>query len=265
MPLLLVLAGCSQDTQAGRFGLPEPISDRAPHIGDLWYWAWWACWIIGALVWGLIGYAAFRFRHKKGDGAPRQTRYNLPMEILYTLVPILIVSVLFVFTSRTEHAVLAKEQNVQHEIDVVGQKWSWTFNYRESHNGGQDVYDAGTIEKIPDLYLPLNESVRFNLSSPDVIHSFWVPEFYFKLDVIPGRHNSFDVTPNKEGVFEGKCAELCGTYHSAMLFRVHVVPRAEYDRHMSDLAARGQTGVVLGPQGGVTLVTPKPEAKKEGE
>lgn len=264
-PLLLLLAGCSQETQAGRFGLPEAISDRAPHIGNLWYWAWWTAWIVGILVWGLMGYAAIRFRRRKGDGPPRQTRYNLPMEIMYTLVPILIVSVLFVFTARTEHAVLAKDPAPQHTIDVVGQKWSWTFNYREAQNGQQDVWEAGTIQKIPDLYLPLDESVRFNLTSPDVIHSFWVPEFYFKLDVIPGHPNSFDLTPTKAGSFEGKCAELCGTYHSAMLFHVHVVPRAEFDQRMSELAARGQTGVVLGPKGGVTLVTPEYATKKEGE
>lgn len=266
VPALILLVGCSRDTQAGRFGLPEAASDRAPATGDLWFWAWVACWVIGAFVWGLIGYAAIRFRRKRDDhSAPRQTRYNLPMEVMYTLVPILIVAILFVFTSRTETKVLAKEATPAHVIDVVGYKWSWIFNYKDSINGGQDVNEGGTLERIPDLYLPIDEPVRFNLSSPDVIHSFWVPEFYFKLDVIPGRDNSFDLTPTREGVFEGKCAELCGTYHSAMLFRVHVVPKAEYQQYLQQLEDRGQTGSNYGPQSGTTLASRAPIATEEGK
>jgi len=88
--------------------------------------------------------------------------------------------------------------------------------------------------------------VRFELRSPDVIHSFWIPEFYFKMDVVPGRANSFDLTPTREGTFTGRCAELCGLYHSRMLFEVHVVPRAEYDQHLSDLKAAGDVGAPEG-------------------
>ena len=94
----------------------------------------------------------------------------------------------------------------------------------------------------------MDESVRFNLISPDVNHSFWIPEFYFKLDVVPGRQNSFDVTPTREGVFTGRCAELCGLYHTRMIFKVHVVPREEYDAHLQQLQAAGQIGE---PEGGV--------------
>jgi cytochrome c oxidase subunit II len=89
--------------------------------------------------------------------------------------------------------------------------------------------------------------VRFNLSSPDVIHSFWIPAFYSKLDVIPGRHNYFDATPNREGEFVGKCAELCGTYHSAMLFNVRIVSEDEYNSYLKSLIAKGQTGEAKGP------------------
>jgi len=93
----------------------------------------------------------------------------------------------------------------------------------------------------------VNKPVRFNLASADVIHSFWVPAFYFKLDVIPGRHNSFDITPDKVGVYSGKCAELCGTYHSAMLFTVHVVPEQEYIAYLNDLKSKGQVGEITAP------------------
>ena len=180
---------------------------------------------------------------------PRQSRYNLPMEIFYTLAPFIIIGVLFYYTILAQNSVQARVPEPDVTIDVVGQKWSWTFNYKEAENPavGSDVWEAGTINKTPDLYLPVGKSVHFNLSSPDVIHSFWVPSFYMKLDVVPGRHNNFYVTPTKEGVFAGKCAELCGTYHSAMLFNVHIVSEDEYNAYLKTLVAKGQTGVAKGP------------------
>ncbi|MDN5571596.1 MAG: cytochrome c oxidase subunit II [Propionibacteriaceae bacterium] len=224
----------------------EPASDRAPFIGNLWDGAWIASMVIGVFVWGLIGYVLFRFRRRDDREMPRQIRYNLPLEILYTLVPFLIIGVLFFFTVQSQNAVLAKEADEDvHVVDVVGQKWSWTFNYREADNPdiGTDAHTVGTIEEIPTLVLPVDEPVRFNLESADVIHSFWIPDFYFKLDVVPGLDNSFDVTPTKEGTFLGKCAELCGTYHAAMVFHVEVVSVDEYNAHVRELAAAGNTGL----------------------
>lgn len=248
----LGLAGCQQATveQWGRWGLPEAASDRALYIGNLWNGAWIASMVIGVFVWGLIGWVVIRYRRKHADHAPRQVRYNLPMEIVYTLVPFLIIGVLFFFTVLAQNGVQAKETTTPvHTINVVGQKWSWSFNYLESSNPeiGVDAHSIGTLEQIPELYLPVNEPVRFNLNSADVIHSFWIPDFYFKLDVIPGLTNSFDVTPTKEGRFLGKCAELCGTYHAAMVFHVNVVSPEEYAAHVKELADLGQTGEVTGP------------------
>lgn len=246
------LAGCSADVAAQwqRFGLPEPASDRAPHMGNLWVGTWVAALAVGVFVWGLIAWVVIRYRRRPGDPEhPRQTKYNLPLELLYTLVPFLIIFVLFIYTVQTQNTVLAKEAKPQHTITVVGQKWSWTFSYLESANAavGTDVHEIGTIDKIPDLYLPVDHSVRFNLSSADVIHSFYVPGFYFKLDVIPGLANSFDLTPNKLGDFQGRCAELCGTYHSAMLFNVHVVSEADYIAYLNKLKASGQVGEITAP------------------
>ena len=248
----LALSGCSQDTldQWGRWGMPASASEQAPWIGNLWNGAWIASMVIGVFVWGLIFWVMFRYRRKNDKEVPRQTRYNLPLEILYTLVPFLIIGVLFFFTVQSQDNVLAKTPGgAAHTVNVLGQKWSWTFNHMEDQNPavGAVVHEGGTIEKIPDLYLPVNESVRFNLTSADVIHSFWVPEFYFKLDVIPGHPNSFDVTPNRTGTFLAKCAELCGTYHSAMLFNVHVVSVDEYNAYLKGLLAKGQTGELKAP------------------
>ena len=262
--LLVLLAGCSG--QAARFGLPEPASDRAPYIADLWIGAWVASLVIGVFVWGLIGWAVIRYRRKHSDPeVPRQTQYHLPLELLYTLVPFLIIGVLFFYTVRAQDAVLAKENTPDHTVNVIGQKWSWTFNYMEKDNPaiGDNAHEIGTVQRIPDLYLPVGKSVRFNVNSPDVIHSFWIPAFLFKVDVIPGHPNSFDVTPTKLGVFDGKCAELCGTWHSAMLFKVHVVSEEEYNAQVKKLIAAGKTGEVLLPSNAPnTLPTVKPEEKK---
>lgn len=249
---MLVLAGCSAETTAqwGRFGLPESASDRAPYIGNLWVGAWIASLVVGVFVWGLIVWVMIRYRRRTPDEHPRQTRYNLPLELLYTLVPFLIIGVLFFYTVQAQNSVLAKvtTQPVT-TVNVIGQKWSWTFNYMEDQNPavGAIVHEAGTIDRIPDLYLPVDKPVRFNLASADVIHSFWIPAFYFKLDVIPGRTNSFDVTPEKLGTYSGKCAELCGTYHAAMLFTVHVVTEEEYTAYLNKLKAAGQVGEIKAP------------------
>ena len=252
-PLTLVLSGCSAETLAqwGRFGLPEGATDRAPFIGNLWVGSWVASLVIGVFVWGLIGWVVVRYRRKGHDEHPRQTRYNLPMELLYTLVPFLIIGVLFFYTVHAQNGVLAKDPTQPATtVNVIGQKWSWTFNYLEADNPavGAVVHEVGTIDKIPDLYLPVNKKVRFNLASADVIHSFWVPAFYFKLDVIPGHPNSFEVTPDKVGVYNGKCAELCGTYHAAMLFTVHVVTEDEYHAYLNQLKSAGQTGEIKAPE-----------------
>ena len=260
---LVVLAGCSG--QGARVGLLEPASDRAPEMGNLWIGAWVASLVIGVLVWGLIFYAAFRYRRRPGNQAPRQTKYNLPMELLYTLVPLLIIAVLFFFTVKAQNRVLDQSKPVSHTINVVGQKWSWTFNYMEADNPavGNVVHQVGTMSKIPDLYLPVNKPVRFNLTSADVIHSFWVPAFYFKLDAIPGHPNSFDVTPNKLGTYDGKCAELCGTYHANMIFKVHVVSEDEYNAKLKELAAKGQIGERKAPVSATQMATqPAKEPRK---
>jgi cytochrome c oxidase subunit 2 len=250
---LLLLGACSQadQDQIARLAMPEPASDRAPMIADLWNGAWLAGLLVGILVWGLIIYASIKYRRRSHEEIPVQTRYNLPIEILYTVAPVIMVLVLFFFTVQTQNDVLAAASETggeaDHTVEVVGQQWSWTFNYvEEDAVDGDTVYTVGTPAEIPTLVLPVDESVQVNLSSPDVIHSFWVPAFLFKMDVVPGRDNSFEFTPTREGTFAGKCAELCGVYHSRMLFNVEVVSADEYAQHLQDLKDQGNVGLVLG-------------------
>jgi cytochrome c oxidase subunit II len=243
---LLALAGCSGS--ASRGFLPDGVTSESPRVISLWNGAWIAALAVGVLVWGLTLWCVVRYRKRKNDHRlPDQLRYNLPLEILYTVVPLFMVAVLFYYTQRDESALLRVSSNPQNVVNVAGKRWAWDFNYitENAYETSTQVNITGQVadsKDLPELYLPVNETTRFYLTTRDVNHSFWVPAFLMKMDLIAGRVNSFQVTPTETGVFAGKCAELCGTYHAYMLFEVHVVPRAQYDQHIAQLKARGQTG-----------------------
>lgn len=247
---LALLGGCSaaDQTELKRLGQPLGATDRTNGIHELWIGSWIAAMAVGVLVWGLIGYACVRYRRRSDDEIPVQTRYNLPIEILYTVAPVVMVLVFFYYTVVAQNDVLAKVKKPDHSITVVGQQWSWTFNYVKDDglDGKTTVYEAGTTADRPTLVLPLGESVEIKLISPDVAHSFWVPAFLFKLDVIPGQVNSLSFTPTREGTFIGRCAELCGVYHARMLFDVKVVSPDEYDANLRKLQQQGKVGLVRG-------------------
>ncbi|MFJ4683260.1 cytochrome c oxidase subunit II [Streptomyces sp. NPDC091377] len=275
--VLATATGCTWE-DFPRLGMPTPVTEEAPRILSLWQGSWAAALAVGVLVWGLILWSAiFHRRSRTKIEVPPQTRYNVPIEALYTVVPIIIVSVLFYFTARDETKLLSLEKKPDVTVNVVGFQWSWCFNYIANVEGSTgDAKTAKELDAIPDRYrkdfpadaggayscgtpgernpqtnnpgptlvLPEGKTVRFVLTSRDVIHSFWVVPFLFKQDVIPGHTNAFQVTPNKQGTFLGKCAELCGVDHSRMLFNVKVVSEERYEQHLKDLAKKGQTGYV---------------------
>jgi cytochrome c oxidase subunit II len=250
---MLLLGSCSSAEQESikRLAQPQGATDRADGIHGLWMGAWLAAILVGVLVWGLIIYACIRFRRRRDDEIPVQTRYSLPIEILYTVAPVVMVLVLFFFTVTVQNDVLAEASEsgkADHTITVVGQQWSWTFNYDKDKalDGSTTVFEAGTTAYRPTLVLPLNESINVKLRSPDVVHSFWVPAFLFKMDVVPGLDNHFSFTPTRKGTFVGRCAELCGTYHSRMLFKVKVVDADAYATYLKKLQREGNIGPALG-------------------
>ena len=248
--LILVLTGCSSYEFSRGFLPGEPgVTTHTDMIVNFWNGSWIVLWAVGLIAWGLMFYAVIVYRRRKGDSSlPEQMRYNNPIEALFTVVPLVMVIGFFAFTADT----MAKiEQPVDSElhVQVIGKQWSWDFNYTDNmvyETGIQSQFDGelGSEAALPTLYLPVNTSVEIELTSRDVVHSFWVIDFLYKKDTFPGKTNYMYVTPQREGTYKGKCAELCGEYHSMMLFNVKVVSRAEFDTQMAALAAKGNTGLL---------------------
>jgi cytochrome c oxidase subunit 2 len=249
----VALSGCSSEVARGWLPSTPETTNQTGRVMSLWNGSWIAALLVGVLVWGLILWSVVAYRRRRDDtGLPAQVRYNVPLEILYTAIPVMMVSVLFYFTARDQAAIAALSNKPDVVVNVVGKQWAWDFNYLEQGGQPLNVYEAGVQvqpnqrasdeSQAPVLYLPVNRKVEFRLTSRDVVHAFWVLPFLYKMDVIPGVENRFEVTPQRTGEFRGKCTELCGEYHAYMLFRVKVVPQEEFDRHMADLRARGQVG-----------------------
>jgi len=239
--LVLGLTGCTNDTLT-RLGFPNPITDQGKTVLTLWQGSWIAGLLVGVLVWGLILWAVIFHRKRKGvNKLPPQARYNMPIEIMYTAVPFVLIAVLFYFTARDENYIDKLSAKPDVTVNVLGFQWSWQFNYPQYHvtNTGA-MYGYGTL---PVLEIPKGETVRFNLASEDVIHAFWVPEFLFKRDVIPGHPNHFQVTATQTGTYIGHCSELCGLYHSKMLFTLKVVTPQQFQAYMAaQQAAQSSSG-----------------------
>ncbi|HEX6356313.1 MAG TPA: cytochrome c oxidase subunit II [Actinophytocola sp.] len=244
----MTASGCSS-SEVLRFGWPEAITPQAERMRDFWTWSVIASLIVGVIVWALILWPVVAHR-KKSDKLPKQFQYNHFLEAIYTGVPSIIVVILFYFTVTTQNYVLAEEpqDEVGVNVDVLAFQWNWQFTYNEYENAdgqrieprtseGDLVTTTGSTTEIPLLVLPSKSTIHYNLRAKDVIHSFFVPEFNFKRDVFPypeknNQDNTFQNSIDKEGSFVGRCAELCGTYHSGMNFEVRVLDQERFDQYM---------------------------------
>ncbi|MDQ6697086.1 MAG: cytochrome c oxidase subunit II [Actinomycetota bacterium] len=221
----LVLGGCALP----RFGAPRPASRQAGHTLALWQGTVIAALVVGVIVWSLIIWSIVRYRRRSED-VPNQKPENIPIEILYSIIPILIVAGLFAFTLRTQHETTQVAKRPQLVVDVIGFQWQWQFRYR-----GEGITVTGDSEgKRPQLVLPVGETVQLNLIAADVNHSFWVPRFLSKRDLIPGVRNRINVNVTELGTFVGRCAEFCGLDHWRMNFEVHAVSKAAYRTWLRD-------------------------------
>jgi cytochrome c oxidase subunit II len=257
---VLCLTGCTNDTFT-RLGFPNPVTEQGNTVVTLWQGSWIAGLAVGAVVWGLILWAVV-FHRKRGNKLPPQVRYNMPIEIMYTAVPFVLIAVFFYYTAKDENYIDNLPKNPQVVVDVTGFQWTWQFNYPQYNNvesigamwnpgdptltgphpQQQDPITDQSAGGLPVLEIPVGETVQFNLTSVDVVHAFWVPEFLFKRDVVPDHPNHFSITATRTGEFLGHCSELCGIYHSRMLFWLKIVSPQQFQQDMSTLEVQQHSG-----------------------
>jgi cytochrome c oxidase subunit 2 len=242
------LTGCD----VHNYGLPAPNTTQGKSVVDLWLFCLYTATALGVIVFAVLFYSMIRHRRRNNE-LPTQTEGNVALEVTYTVIPLIIVVVLFFWGLKAQDTATALD-NPDVTIDVTGYQWNWIFDYP-----GKNVSVTGGIQKIddnttyPEFVVPVDKRIRFNLTAADVNHAFFVPGFLTKRDLIPGVRNAIEVTPNKLGEFDGHCAELCGTNHAYMNFRVKVVPQAEYDKWLTAqaviTAANNKKGLSPSTQG----------------
>jgi cytochrome c oxidase subunit II len=233
---MVLATGCSVGHTFHGFGWPEHgITEQSHRMYNLWVGSVIAALSVGVLTWSLIFWCIIRYR-KRGDDLPPQVRYNVPIETVYTVIPFVIIAVLFYYTARTETYVdkINDKTPPAVQVEVLAFQWNWKFTYRgETDVNNEKISTVGTPDVVPVLVVPTGERIRFIENSQDVIHSFWVPDMLFKRDVIPGVTNQFEVTIDREGAYVGHCAEMCGTYHSEMNFELRAVSQAQYAQFLA--------------------------------
>jgi cytochrome c oxidase subunit 2 len=252
--LALALAGCSREQYPQTALLP--LSDFA-RIGDsiqdqTFYWA------LGVfvLVEGALIYAIFRFRGRPDDPEPSQIHGNTTIEVIWTLIPALILAAIAVptvkgiFETNTTPAGATK-------IEVIGHQWWWEFRYP----------DAG-ITTANEMYIPAGKTVEMVINSADVIHSFWPPRFAGKRDVFPGRETRLWWKADSTGLYPGQCAEYCGIQHARMAFHIRSVTPQEFDAWIGHMKSKGPKPPpaqgAAAPPAGDSLRTASAGAKVQG-
>lgn len=230
----LTLTSCSSKDVSG-FGFEHGVSSVNETSISLWQGAWIAAAVVGVFTAILILWPAFRHR-RKGNEFPRQTQYNIPTEVAYTIIPFIIVAVLFYFTAKDQSKItkIDHAKPAAHKIHVNGIQWSWQFTYEDK---GPDATVTGTPAQAPELVIPQGEEVEFKITASDVVHGFWIPAFMIQMQNIPGVENHLRFTANKLGTYPGRCNILCGRSHSQMLFKVKVVTPDQYRAYLDNLGA----------------------------
>ncbi|HHB90924.1 MAG TPA: cytochrome c oxidase subunit II [Anaerolineae bacterium] len=171
------------------------------------------------LVNGILIYSIFAFRRKKGEenAVGANIHGNTKLEIAWTVIPLITV-LFFAYLGTIVLNDISAAASDELEVNVTARQWSWSFAYPEEGVNSTE------------LYLPVGRKVKLTMTSEDVIHSFWVPEFRVKMDTVPGITTTLRITPSEEGTYKVRCAELCGTAHAAMLGTIRVVSQEEFDQ-----------------------------------
>ena len=240
----------------GRKGIQEQVTEigrSAAAFHDNWLLL--MCFVISAFVLALLGYTMFRFRHS-ANPTPSRTSHNTLIEVIWTVVPVLILVAIAIPSIRLIRAQYSPPP-ADVTIKVIGNQWYWTYQYPD--NGGFEIVSNMLKEKgeaAPGarfrtdadgppllavderIVIPANKVVKFIVTSADVIHAFAVPAFWTKMDASPGRLNETWVKVDRPGVYFGQCSELCGARHGYMPIAVEVVDEATFNAW---IASKGGT------------------------
>ena len=224
--IVLAAAGCT----------PRSVTEQGRAVYNLYNLFLYIAAVVFVVVSGLVLWSVVRYR-RRDDELPKQIHGNNRLELLWTLIPTVIVLVLFAFTLVAQNKVLDKSGQGDVNVTVTAFQWSWRFTYEGT---GAEV--LGTPETVPEMVVPVGQRVRVKLVSADVVHSFYVPQTLFKRQAIPGTVNQFDLTFDKVGLYHGQCTQFCGLQHTDMTFRVRVVTQGQYQTWLAAAARRGQAG-----------------------
>ncbi len=204
--------------------------------------------IVAAIVMALITWSIIRYR-RRSDEMPRQFHEHIGIEMTYTIIPIIIVAVLFFFTVLSENNVdttVSAEATAAHgkpvvDITVTAFQWGWRFDYPNLGVGVAGELTNGPNDHGPQMVVPEGETVQITLLSNDVVHGFYVRDFNFSRYAQPGVTNVFDLNVVRLGTFDGQCTQFCGLYHTDMLFSVKSVTPAQFRQWASAQVAAGNT------------------------
>lgn len=215
------------------WGMPDPITDRLQIIQDIYIQLLVVGTLVFLFVFAWLVYNLVKFR-PGGEGEPtfEEERSNIKAEIAWTVVPIIIVAWVGVISYDGFQALEQEPEDPAAEIQLEGFQWFWQANYGEDVELSQQPGSDGSLANAEPFLIPAGEPVTFNVTSGDVIHSFWIPELGVKIDATPGRSNTVSVTA-PEGEYLIQCAEFCGRAHAYMRAKVHAVPQDEYDGWLS--------------------------------
>jgi cytochrome c oxidase subunit II len=220
--LVLVASGCASDAPLDTL---DPQGPAARTIDNLLNPVLIVAGVVFLFVELGIVYLAVRFRRRGDDDdeeLPAQTHGNLVLELGWTILPAVILAFIAVGTLATLFD-LAEEPEGALEVEVVGQQWWWEFQYDTDGDGEGDLRTAN------EMVIPVGEPVSLDITSRDVIHSFWIPALNGKRDAVPGRHHPLTIEADEPGSYWGQCTEYCGLSHANMRMRVIALPRDEYD------------------------------------
>jgi cytochrome c oxidase subunit II len=224
--LMLMAAGCT----------PQSVTEEGRAVYGLYNLFMYIAAVVFVVVSGLVIWSVIRYR-RRDDELPTQTHGNNRLELIWTVIPTVIVLALFVFTMQAQDKVLDQSGDADVDVTVTAFQWSWRFAYEGT---GAEV--VGSPESIPEMVVPVGQTIRVKLLSADVVHSFYVPQTLFKRQAIPGTENTFDLTFEKTGLFHGQCTQFCGLQHPDMVYRVRVVTQGEYQSWLAAESRRGAAG-----------------------